>query len=47
MLDQFDSDVFGRAKDESFESSLAQIEKGFEDKDFYPTLEEKATMLLY
>jgi prophage maintenance system killer protein len=47
MLDQFDSDVFGRAKDESFESSLAQIEKGFGDKDFYPTLEEKATMLLY
>ena len=47
MLDEFDSDVFGRAKDESFESSLAQIEKGFGDKDFYPTLEEKATMLLY
>lgn len=26
---------------------MAQIEKGFGDKDFYPTLEEKATMLLY
>ena len=47
MLDEFDSDVFGRAKDESFEASLIQIEKGFEDKDFYPTLEEKAAMLLY
>lgn len=47
MLDEFDSDVFGKAKDKSFESSLAQIEKGFGDKDFYPTLEEKATMLLY
>lgn len=47
MLDEFDSDIFGRTKDESFESSLAQIEKGFGDKDFYPTLEEKATMLLY
>ena len=47
MLDEFDSDVFGRAKDESFESSLAQIEKGFGDEDFYPTLEEKAAMLLY
>lgn len=47
MLDKFDSDVFGRTKDESFESSLAQIEKGFGDKDFYVTLEEKATMLLY
>ncbi len=47
MLDEFDSDIFGKAKDESFESSLAQIEKGFGDKDFYPTLEEKAAMLLY
>ena len=47
MLDEFDSDIFGKAKDESFESSLAQIEKGFGDKDFYPTLEEKATMLLF
>ncbi len=47
MLVEFDSDVFGREKDESFESSLAQIEKGFGDRDFYPTLEEKATMLLY
>lgn len=47
MLEEFDTDVFGREKDESFESSLAQIEKGFGDKDFYPTLEEKATMLLY
>ena len=47
MLEEFDTAVFGKEKDESFESSLAQIEKGFEDKDFYPTLEEKATMLLY
>ena len=47
MLDEFDSDVFGRTKDQSFESSLAQIEKGFGDEDFYPTLEEKAAMLLY
>ena len=47
MLDVFDSDIFGKAKDDSFESSLAQIEKGFGEKDFYPTLEEKATMLLY
>ena len=47
MLVEFDSDVFGREKDESFESSLAQIEKGFGDRDFYPTLEEKATMILY
>lgn len=47
MLTDFDSDVFGKEKDKSFESSVAQIEKGFETEDFYPTLEEKATTLLY
>lgn len=47
MLAEFDSDVFGKPKDESFQSSVAQIEKGFEEDEFYPTLEEKATMLLY
>lgn len=47
MLTEFDSDVFGKEKDRSFQSSVVQIEKGFGEKDFYPTLEEKATMLLY
>lgn len=47
MLAEFDSAVFGKEKDKSFESSVAQIAKGFESADFYPTLEEKATMLLY
>jgi len=47
MLTEFDSDVFGKEKDKSFESSVAQIQKGFGAKDFYPTLEEKATTLLY
>jgi prophage maintenance system killer protein len=47
MLQEFDSTVFGKAKDQGFQSSIAQITKGFEKKDFYPTLEEKATMLLY
>jgi prophage maintenance system killer protein len=47
MLTEFDSDVFGKEKDKSFQSSVVQIEKGFGEKDFYPTLEEKATMLLY
>lgn len=47
MLNEFDSDVFGKEKDKSFESSVAQIEKGFENDDFYPSIEEKATMLLY
>ncbi|MEJ4087983.1 RhuM family protein [Galbibacter orientalis] len=47
MLTEFDSDVFGKEKDKSFESSVAQIEKGFGEEDFYPTLEEKAATLLY
>mgnify|MGYP003147289065 CR=1 FL=1 len=47
MLAEFDSEVFGKEKDKSFESSVAQITKGFEEEEFYPTLEEKATMLLY
>ncbi len=47
MLTEFDSDVFGKEKDKSFQSSIAQIEKGFGSKDFYPTIEEKAAMLLY
>ena len=47
MLTEFDSDVFGKEKDKSFQSSIAQIGKGFEETDFYPTLEEKAAMLLY
>ena len=36
-----------KKKDKSFQSSVAQIEKGFRVDDFYPTLEEKATTLLY
>ena len=47
MMTEFDSDVFGKEKDKSFQSSIAQIGKGFEEDDFYPSLEEKATMLLY
>ena len=47
MVTEFDSEVFGKEKDNSFQSSVAQIGKGFGENDFYPTLEEKATMLLY
>ena len=47
MLAEFDSDVFGKEKDKSFQSSIVQITKGFGEDDFYPTLEEKAAMLLY
>lgn len=47
MLTEFNSAVFGKEKDQSFSSSVAQIEKGFGKEDFYATIEEKATMLLY
>lgn len=47
MVVDFDSQVFGKEKDQNFQSCIAQIEKGFGENDFYPTLEEKATMLLY
>ena len=47
MTYDFSSDVFGKEKDNNFSSSIAQIAKGFDELDFYPSLEEKAAMLLY
>lgn len=47
MKSEFESGVFGKEKDGSFESAIAQIGKGFGEEDFYPTLEEKAATLLY
>lgn len=47
MSTEFDSDIFGREKDKNFQSSLAQITKGFGTEDFHPTIEEKAATLLY
>jgi len=47
MRRDFDSDIFGKEKDDSFQSSVAQISKGFADIDFYPSIEEKAATLLY
>jgi len=47
MRAEFDSDVFGKEKDDNFKSSVAQISKGMGAKDFYPSLEEKAATLLY
>lgn len=43
----FDSAIFGKEKDDSFQSSIAQISKGFNEIDFYPSIEEKAATLLY
>ena len=47
MKSKFESDVFAVPKDESFDSSINQIYQTFEGKDLYPSLEEKAAMLLY
>lgn len=44
---EFESDVFGLEKDQSFESAINQVSKGFGEKDFYPSIEEKAATLLY
>ncbi len=47
MCADFSSDFFGREKDDSFKSSAAQIYQSFGGQDLYPSLEEKAAMLLY
>ena len=47
MKSDFSSDVFANPKDNSFDSSVNQIYQSFNGKDCYPTLEEKASMLLY
>nr|WP_262916620.1 type II toxin-antitoxin system death-on-curing family toxin [Belliella kenyensis] len=47
MKSDFESGVFGKEKDGSFESAISQISKGFDNEDFYPSLEEKAATLLY
>lgn len=47
MKEKFPTSVFGLEKDQSFESAINQITKGFGARDFYPSLEEKAAILLY
>lgn len=47
MKRDFDSDIFGKEKDKGLESSVRQIGKGFENHEFYPSIEEKAATLLY
>ena len=41
------SALFGVEKDESFHSSIGQIYQTWDGKDLYPSIEEKAAMLLY
>lgn len=47
MYSELQSGLFGKPKDESFHSSINQIKQSFENKELYPTLEEKAANLLY
>lgn len=47
MKGDFASDVFAVPKDKSFESSVNQLYQTFGGQELYPTLEEKAAMLLY
>ena len=39
--------LFGNEKDESFRSSIGQIYQTFDGTELYPSVEEKAAMLLY
>ncbi|MBR6847972.1 MAG: virulence protein RhuM/Fic/DOC family protein [Bacteroidales bacterium] len=41
------SSLFGNEKDDSFKSSIGQIYQTFDGNDLYPSVEEKAAMLLY
>lgn len=41
------SELFGHEKDGSFKSSIGQIYQTWEGKELYPSVEEKAAMLLY
>lgn len=41
------STLFGNEKDDSFKSTIGQIYQTFDGVDLYPSVEEKAAMLLY
>lgn len=41
---EFNSEVFGKEKDGSFDSAVNQIKQGFSEQDIYPSIEEKAAM---
>ena len=41
------SELFGLEKDALFHSSIGQIYQTWDGKDLYPSIEEKAAMLLY
>lgn len=47
MRAEFNTTVFGKLKDSSFDSAIHQIKQSFGLEELYPSLEEKAAMLLY
>ena len=48
LRDKFGASVlFGNEKDDSFKSSIGQIYQTFGSEELYPSVEEKAAMLLY
>ena len=48
LKSKFDSsDLFANEKDQSFKSSISTIYQTFGGEDLYPSIEEKAAMLLY
>jgi len=47
MRGGFQSDLFGREKDDTFGGSVEQIYQSIGGQELYPSLEDKATMLLY
>ncbi len=47
MKKDFTSPLFGKEKDQSFQSSCSQIYQSFGNEELYPTIEEKAASLLY
>jgi death-on-curing family protein len=47
MRAEFNSDVFGKEKDGGFDSAVNQIKQSFGEQEIYPSIEEKAAMLLY
>jgi prophage maintenance system killer protein len=47
MQTEFKSNLFGREKDGGFDSAVNQIRQSFGKQEIYPSIEEKAAMLLY
>jgi len=47
MKEEFGPGIFGREKDESFAASVSQMYQTFGSRELYPSLEEKAAILLY